>query len=43
MWRYVLHFVIRTGELTTSSSNSGPNSATDKPGHLPYVTDRVIE
>jgi len=32
MWRYVLHFLIRTGELERSvPSNFGPNGATDRP------------
>ncbi len=32
MWRYVLHFLIRTAEVTVSSSNLGPNGATNRPG-----------
>jgi hypothetical protein len=38
MWRNVLHFQIKTTELTASSSNSGPNSPVDqpRPGSLQY-------
>ena len=46
MWRYVLHFLIRTAEVTVSSLNFGPNGATDRPGSgsLSYaIADKVIE
>ncbi len=46
MWRYVRHFLIRTAEVTVSSSNFGPNGATDRrgSGSLAYaIADKVIE